>query len=179
ETLACAFRAGKPAVLTDLKIDRPRMTSGTVRICEHEKNIHGFAVPCKRKPVEIRLPAINPERIRVENEERLVAQGWQSLDDAARRIQQFLALIRDGDCRLVAVPHMLDDLVAEIVHVDDGSLDAAGGEAIEPPVEQRSSSDLDKRLRRMVGQWTHALAEPGRQNHRLFRLSAHNIPAFS
>ena len=60
---------------------------------------------------------------------------------------------------------VLDDLVGQIMHVDDGLADAGVGELVEHMVEQRLAGDAHQRLRHLVGQRPHAQAETGGEDH--------------
>ena len=57
------------------------------------------------------------------------------------------------------------DLLGQVMHVDHDALHARPRERIEQPVDQRLTTHLEQRLRRVVGQRTHPRAEAGRQHH--------------
>ena len=53
-------------------------------------------------------------------EERRIAQQGQRLDDAAAGAEHLVALIRDDDAGPRARRDVIDDLVGQIMHIDDG-----------------------------------------------------------
>ncbi len=68
---------------------------------------------------------------------------------------------------------MIDDLVRQIMHVDDGLGHAGRGKLVQHVVKQRSARHPDQGLRQMVGQWPHAQAEAGRENHGFAGIDGH------
>ena len=98
-------------------------------------------------------------------EERRVAEQRQRLDDAAAGAEHLVAFVRDDDAGLRAAGDMIDDLVGQIMHVDDGLDDAGLAELVEHMVEQRAARHLHQRLRHVVRQGPHAHAETGGEDH--------------
>ena len=97
--------------------------------------------------------------------ERRRAEAGQRLDHAAAGVEQVRALVGNDDARLAPAGDMVLDLVGEMMDVDDRSLDAGRGQAVEHIVEQRLAADRDQRLGRAIGERPHAHAVAGRQNH--------------
>ena len=60
---------------------------------------------------------------------------------------------------------MVDDLVGQIVHIDDGFADAGVTELVEHMIEQRAARHADQRLRHPVRQRTHAHTEACGEHH--------------
>ena len=115
------------------------------------------------------------------DKERTRAEQRKRLGDAAARIEQHAALVGDEDARALAVA-VLDvrfELIGEVVHVDDGRLDAGLRESVEHVIDQRTPRERDERLRHGQSERAHALALARGQNHRCRcfshgRLSAHS-----
>ena len=63
------------------------------------------------------------------------------------------------------VRDMIDDLVGQIMHIDDGFGDAGMAELVEHMIEQRLAGHRHHRLRHMVGQRPHPHAETGGEDH--------------
>ena len=63
------------------------------------------------------------------------------------------------------VRDVIDDLVGQIMHVDDGLADAGVGELVEHVIEQRLARHAHQRLWHPVGQRPHAQAETGGEDH--------------
>ena len=119
-----------------------------------------------------RTPSIHM-RVGIDMEERRVAEQRQRLDDAAAGAEHFIALIRDDDAGPCALRGVIDDLVGQIVHVDDGLADAGIAELVEHMIEQRAAGDAHQRLRHLVGQRPHAQAETGGEDHGFGGLDGH------
>ena len=60
---------------------------------------------------------------------------------------------------------MMDDLLRQIVHIDDGFVGPGIGELVEDMIQQRTPGDTNQRLRHPVGQRAHAHAEAGCEYH--------------
>ena len=120
---------------------------------------------CGGEPRQVWRHALDPQRVGIHVEKRLVAEQLQRLHDAAAGIEQLAALVGDLDLRPRAAFQMILDLVRHVVHVDDGGFDARVGKAIEHVIDQRLAGDLDQRLRQRVGQRAHARPEPGGEHH--------------
>ncbi len=98
-------------------------------------------------------------------EERLGAEQRQRLDHAAAGAEHLAALVGDDHAGPRARGGVLDDLVGQIMHIDDGFADAGVGELVEHMIEQRTAGHGHQWLRHLVRQGTHARAEAGGENH--------------
>ena len=106
-------------------------------------------------------------------EERRVAEQRQRLDDAAAGAEHRVALVGDDHARARAARDMIDDLVGQIMHIDDGLADAGVAELVEHMIEQRAAGHGHQRLRHPVGQRAHAHAEAGGEDHGFGGLDGH------
>ena len=94
-----------------------------------------------------------------------MAEQGQRLDDAAAGAEHLVALIRDDDAGPRARGDVIDDLVGQIMHVDDGFADAGIAELVEHMIEQRAAGHAHQRLWHPVGQGAHAHAKSGGEDH--------------
>ena len=81
----------------------------------HARGIEGFG-----QPRQIGPHAIDPQRVGIDVEKRRVAEQRQRLDHAAAGAEHVVALIRDDHAGPRARRDVIDDLVGQIMHVDDG-----------------------------------------------------------
>src|SRR5665811_287046 len=68
---------------------------------------------------------------------------------------------------------VIDDLVGQIVHIDDGFADAGVAELVEHMIEQRAARDAHQRLWHPVRQGAHAHAKSGGEDHGFEGLDGH------
>ncbi len=122
--------------------------------------------------------AVDPQIVRIDDEEGIGVDQGQRPDQPAAGLQQLIALVGDSDLKaLRPVPEMRLERVGEIMDVDHDLLDARRAEPVEAMVEQRLAGHLDQRLGPGRGQRAHALAEPGGHHHRGLRhLAARHRP---
>ena len=106
-------------------------------------------------------------------EERRRAEQRQRLDDAAAGAEHLVALVGNDHAGPRAGRDVIDDLVGQIMHVDDGLADAGLAELVEHVVEQRLAGHAHQRLRHPVGQRAHAHAETGGKDHGFGGLDGH------
>ena len=66
-----------------------------------------------------------------------MAEQRQRLDDAAAGSEHLVAFIRDDHAGSGTRRDVIDDLVGQIVHIDDGFTDAGVAELIQHVIEQR------------------------------------------
>ena len=75
--------------------------------------------------------------------------------------------------RLRARGHMIDDLVGQIMHIDDGLAHAGLRQLVEHMVQQGPARDRHQRFRHPVGQGAHANAKAGGEDHGFGGLDGH------
>ena len=158
--------ARQPPIRVDEEIRSTAVAGRLADFAEHQEDIHARRVPFKGEAFEVRAIAVDPEGVGVQDVERILADQGQRLDDAAGRIEQEIALVGDNYARCRAAFEMADDLVGQVVDVHNRPRDASRGQGVEAPIEKRAAGNLDQRLGNAVGDRTHALSQPGRQDHR-------------
>ena len=122
--------------------------------------IEGFG-----EPRQIGPHAVDPHRVGVEVEERLLAEQRQRLHDGAAGAEHLVAFVGNDDAGPGTARGVLDDLVGQVMHVDHGLADAGAGELVQHVIEQRLAGHAHQRLRHMVGQRAHAQTETGGKDH--------------
>ena len=160
----CETRAGLPRQSTGsvhLEIARAVVADARCDGRDQHQAVHCRAVPGVDQTVEIGPHALDPDRVRVVNEERRVAQLRKRLCDAASGIEQFAAFVRNGDLGRLAGSKMVLDLIGKVMDVDDRFRDVRVGQTIEHLIDQRRSGNRDERLRPCLRQGPHPLAFPG------------------
>ncbi len=103
-----------------------------------------------------------------------IAELRQRLGDAAAGAEQRATLIGDDDLRTLTRRQVAFQRVGEMMHIDDGALDAGVGQTVERVIDQRLAADLDERLRDVAVIRPHARAQAGRQHDRAVR--HHDVP---
>jgi hypothetical protein len=136
---------------------------------EQEKHVHCRSIERLGEPHEVRLDAVEPHRVGIDQEEWRRAKLRQRLGDAAAGAEQGPALVGDDDPRPLAPGEMAFKRVGKIVHVDHGALDAGVGQSIERVVDQRFAAHLHQRLGDVAVVRAHPRAKPGRKHHRARR----------
>ena len=114
---------------------------------------------------EVLARSLDPQRVGVEHEKRALAEERQRTLYAAARLQKPLTLVRDDDLRRPAACNVRLHQVGKMVDVDHRGSHVCGGQTVERVVDQRSSADLDERLRKGGRDRAHALAETGGEHH--------------
>ena len=107
------------------------------------------------------------------DKERPAPEQRQGLLGAAAGVEQDPALIGDDELRLpgLAPGDVGLELIGQIMHIDDGGLDAGHSQPVEHMIEQSPSRERHQWLRHAESERTHPLALAGCQHHRRSRLS--------
>jgi hypothetical protein len=61
------------------------------------------------------------------------------------------------------------------MHIDHGLTDTGRGELVQHVVEQRLAGNAHQRLRHVVGQWAHAQAKTGGEDHGFAWCNGHSL----
>ena len=150
-------RAGRDPAIDQLKVP-PRMMGRII----HEDQM-GVTPQRLLQALEVKI-GIN---IGIHNHKGRIAQQRQGLDDAARRLQRALPLVRILNLGGVTAPvaETGPDLPAQMTQVDHQPPDARADQRLDMIGDQRFAPDPEQRLRRVVGQGPKTLATARGQDH--------------
>ena len=129
---------------------------------QQQQNIHPVRIKGVAQAIDRRRRPVQPDHIRIGDDERIRPQQGQRVLHAAAGFQQ-IRLRRQG--HVGHIFEMRGDLIAQIVAVDDEIGDPPRAQPVEGPIDQRAAQHRDQRFRRRIGQRAHAVAHPGRQDH--------------
>ena len=94
-----------------------------------------------------------------------IAEQWQRLHHAAACAQYRIALVGNDDPGVCPCRDVIDDLIGQIMHIDDGLGDTGGSQLVQHMIEQRLAGNLHQRLRHGVGQRPHAQTKTSGEDH--------------
>src|SRR5581483_6372571 len=105
--------------------------------------------------------------VAVHHDEGLGPEERQRVGDPARGLERFgLGRKAYRHAEPASVAERLLDLVSEMSMIDDQLAEPRARQSLDGPDDHGLAAHLEQRLRRRVGQRSHALAAPGREKDR-------------
>ena len=131
-----------PAELIHGEIAQPFIAHGAHGGLYQQESVHAGAVPDGGEPAQGFAVAAAPDDLGIDDVKGIRPQQWQGMGDAAACIENRI-LAGNTDRRARSAGQMALDLIAKIMRVHHGALDAHIGQAIEGVIDERLACHLD------------------------------------